>query len=580
MQFSKELKFVLTQIENRRKFYFGVAVAVLSSVIVAFIPYIYGRLVDAAIAPVAQLKIVIGLILLWLAFTFTDGLLDRFVSRYSFELSTDVTNKLLVNLFTHILNLPMSFHKSKKTGKVMRQAQRGIDELYDLIEKTAFSFLPAVFTFLVAMIILFFVQWQLGLILFAISAAYVLVTLFFTKDIVKKQKNMHAGWEKAYGELFDSVSNVQTVKASAAEEFEYRRNVQNFNIAGNIYKKWRNLWTRMGFWQQLIFALGFIAVFVTGVAMLRAGLLTPGRLIMFVGYTSLLTSPLSRLADQYRQARTAIFAFRRAAKYFDMAPEKDLYGAKEIGEIKGSVVFENVSFGYKKNRRIVKNISFSVEPGQTVALVGESGVGKTTVVDLVGRYFLPQDGKIFIDGVNIKKLKLKSLRAQLALVPQEVLLFNDTIKNNICYGNSKATDKQIVEAAKAANADEFIENFSQKYKQMVGERGIKLSTGQKQRVAIARAILRNPKILILDEATSALDSVSEKLVQDALAHLIAGRTTFVIAHRLSTIQHTDKIIVLEKGEIAEQGSHQDLMRNPAGIYRNFWEMQMAIQKRK
>jgi len=578
MKIPQEFKFAFSQIANRRKFYLGVALAVLASVIVAFIPYIYGRLVDAAIASSAQFRTMALLISLWLVFSVIDGLCDRYVGRYSVELGIDITNKLLVNLFSHILNLPMSFHKNKKIGKVMRQAQRGIDDLDDLIERTAFSFLPSVFSFVVAIIILFFVEWRLAAVLVAISAVYVLVTILFTKGIVKKQRAVNAGWEKAYGELFDSVSNVQTVKASTAEEFERRRNVRNFSWAGRTYKNWRNLWTQMGFWQQLTFALGFILIFVMGVAMLRAGELTPGRLIMFVGYTSLLTSPLARLAEQYRQARTATFSFRRAAKYFDMPPEKDVAGAKELPDIKGKVVFQGVSFAYKKGRQILKDISFEVEPGQTVALVGASGVGKTTITDLIGRYYLPNNGRILIDGVNLKSLKLKWLRDQLALVPQEVLLFNDTIKNNICYGHPKVKDAQIVEAAKAANAHEFIEGFAKKYEQIVGERGVKLSTGQKQRVAIARAILRDPKILILDEATSALDSVSEKLVQSALQKLIQGRTTFVIAHRLSTIQHADKIIVLEKGQIAEMGGHEELMKNPDGIYRNFWEMQTAIEK--
>jgi subfamily B ATP-binding cassette protein MsbA len=236
-----------------------------------------------------------------------------------------------------------------------------------------------------------------------------------------------------------------------------------------------------------------------------------------------------------------------------------------------------VNFGYKKQKAVVRNISFEVEVGESVALVGESGVGKTTLVDLVGRYYLPSRGRILIDGVDIRKIKLKSLRNQMAVVPQEVLLFNDTIKNNIRYGRTTATDEGVVAAAKVANAHEFIEGFPKKYDQLVGERGVKLSTGQKQRVAIARAILRNPKILILDEATSALDSASEKLVQEALRKLIKGRTTFIIAHRLSTIQHADKIIVLEKGKIAEMGTHQELMKNPKGIYRNFWELQTAIQ---
>ncbi|TSC53280.1 MAG: ATP-binding cassette, subfamily B, bacterial [Parcubacteria group bacterium LiPW_39] len=579
MKVSKEIKLIIAQIENRRKLYLGIAAAILASVMVAFIPYIYGRLLDIAIKPGAQIEIIIELILLWLSLSLFSNLLNRFTDRYSFELAIDVTNNLIVDLFYHLASLPISFHKGKKTGKITRRAQRGIDELYNLLERTVFDFFPAIISFAVALTILLFVEWRLSLILLIAATAYVLLTLFYTRKIVKEQKAMNTSWEKAYGELFDSVINVHTVKSATAEEFERRRNAKNFNWAGRIFKNWRFLWTRMGFWQQMIFAVSFIAVFVSGVAMLKAGTLTPGLLVMFVGYTSLLTSPLARLADQYRQAKTAIDAFRRAAKYYDIALEKDLAGAKEL-EIKGGVIFENVYFGYKNNRRTLKNISFEVKAGQTTALVGASGVGKTTIVDLVGRYYFPQKGRILIDGMNIKKIKLKSLRSQMALVPQEVLLFNDTIKNNIKYGNSKASDEQIIEATRAANAHEFIEKFPKKYEQLVGERGIKLSTGQKQRVAIARAILRDPKILILDEATSALDSISEKLVQEALQKLIQNRTTFVIAHRLSTIQHADKIIVLEKGEIAEQGTHEELMRNPDGIYRNFWEMQRAIEKVK
>ena len=333
----------------------------------------------------------------------------------------------------------------------------------------------------------------------------------------------------------------------------------------------------MNIWQRAIFTTSFVTVFGIGIFMLRKGLLTPGVFVMFVGYTSLLTSPLARLADQYRMAKTAITAFKRATKYYDIVPERDLASAEIVKDLKGGVVFENVSFGYKKDKYILKNISFEVNPGENVALVGESGVGKTTLVDLIGRYYLPSKGKIFIDGLNIKKIKLKSLRSQMAVVPQEVLLFNDTIKNNIRYGRINATDEEVIAAAKAAYAHEFIETFPKKYNQLVGERGIKLSTGQKQRVAIARAILRDPKILILDEATSALDSASEKLVQEALKKLIKGRTTFIIAHRLSTIQHADKIIVLEKGRIAEIGTHSELMKNPQGIYRNFWDLQTAIQ---
>lgn len=575
---SKEFNLVLSQIEDRKKIYLGMGAALISAAITAAIPYIYGRLVDVAVVPNSPIEMIAAFILLWLALSLLGDSLNRLANRYSYELATDVTNDLIVDLFHHLLSLPLKFHKEKKMGKVMRRAQRGIDQLYNLIEGTIFSFLPALISLIIALIILLFVEWRLSLILLAASLIYVIITIFHTKEIIRKQKAMERGWERAYGDLWDSVSNVHAVKSAVAEEFERRRNRRNFGSAGRIYKNWLFLWQKMNFKQRIVFSLSFIAVFGIGVIMLRNGLLTPGKLVMFVGYTALLTSPLAQLADQYRTARTAITAFKRAVKYYAIAPEKDWAWAKKLKEIKGKVVFENVSFGYKKDHLILKNISFEVQPGEVVAIVGKSGVGKTTLTDLISRYHLPLKGRILIDDFDIRKIELKSLRSQIALVPQEVLLFNDTVKNNIRYSKQNASEAEIVAAAQAANASEFIEKFPKKYEQIVGERGIKLSTGQKQRIAIARAILRNPKILILDEATSALDSVSEKLIQEALKKLIAGRTTFIIAHRLSTIQHADKIIVLEKGKIAEMGNHKELMKKPDGIYRNFWELQTAIGK--
>jgi ABC-type multidrug transport system fused ATPase/permease subunit len=575
---TREFNIVYSQIKDRQKLYFGILGALISAGITAFIPYIYGRLVDIAIAPNSQTKIILGLIFLWLVLSVLADWLDRYSSRQSYEVAISVNNSLYVNLFYHLSILPLKFHKERKMGKVLRRIDRGLDDIYRLMEETIFSFLPDVFSFLIAIIILFIVEWQLSLILLASTMAYVLVTIFYTKNIIKKQKEMHRNWEKSYGDLWDSVLNTETVKASTNEDFERRRNRQNFSRAERVFNDWRLIWQEMGFWQKLIFSLGFIGIFSAGIAMLRFGLLTPGKLIMFVGYTSLLTSPLSHLAQQYRMAKSAVYSFRRAMKYFDVLPEKDYPDSLEIKDFKGKVVFEKVSFGYKKERPVIRNISFKVEPGETVALVGESGVGKSTLIGLIGRYYLPNAGRILIDDIDIKKINLRFLRGKIGVVPQEVLLFNDTVKNNIRYGRIDATDKEIVIAAKAANAHEFIEKFPRGYNQFVGERGIKLSTGQKQRVAIARAVLRDPKILILDEATSALDSISERLVQEALKKLISSRTTFIIAHRLSTIQHADKIIVLEKGKIAEMGNHRELMKNPKGIYRNFWELQTAIQK--
>ncbi len=575
---SQEFDLIISKIKNRRKLYFGISAALISAGIAATIPYIYGRLIDIAIASNSEIKIIFLLILLWLVLSLINNGLSRFVDKKAYEIYIDIFNGLFIDFFHQLILLPIKFHKKHKMGKIMKRIDHGIETLCNMIERTIFKFVPNLISFFIALIILLFVEWRLSLILIISAILYVLVTIYFTKGIVKKQKIMHRAWDKAFGDLWDSVLNVEAVKASTNEEFERKRNIKNHNRAGEIWGNWRLIWINMGFWQGIIFAISIVSIVSIGAFMLRNGTLTPGQLIMFIGYTSLLTVPLSQLADQYRLVRTAIVSFSRAMKYYKMPPEKDLPFSKDIKDLKGEIIFKNVDFGYKKDKLIAENISFEAKAGENIALVGESGVGKSTLVSLISRYYLPLKGKIFIDGIDIKKITLRSLREKIAIVPQEVLLFNDTVKNNIRYGKPDATDKEIIESAKAANAHEFIESFSKKYDTLVGERGIKLSTGQKQRIAIARAILRNPRILILDEATSALDSVSEKLVQEALSRLIKNRTTFIIAHRLSTIQHADKIIVLEKGKIVEIGNHEELMKNLEGIYRNFWELQTAIER--
>ncbi|MDD4990578.1 MAG: ABC transporter ATP-binding protein [Candidatus Pacebacteria bacterium] len=575
---SKELNFIVSKIRNPKDFYLGVIVAFLVAAIAAFLPYISGRLVDLALQAGISLKVLGGFLFVWLVLALLHDVLDWFVGKKSYRVAIDLFCDLQVELVSHLLKLPMSFHKEKKAGEVFKKIDRATDEVFMFVENTLFSFFPSIISFIIAVIILTLVDWRLSGVLLIACACYIWVTFRFAKKNTKLQKMMHQALDDAYGEMYDSLTNVHTIKVTANEDWEERKFVKSHDRIGGVGRSWWDVWQAMSFWQKIIMTISFIIVFGIGVLLLRAGILSAGKLVMFIGYVGLLTSPLSQISDQYRRFKTGIAAFKRAYKIYEILPEQDYNLAIEPKDLKGQVVFDNVSFGYKKNEAIIKDVSFKAETGEKIALVGESGVGKTTLVDLIGRYYFPNKGKILIDGVNIKNIKLSSLRNNIALVPQEVVLFNDTIKNNIKYGKPKATDEEVMRAIKIANAYEFIDKFPKKLDQIVGERGIKLSTGQKQRVAIARAVIRDPRILILDEATSALDSVSEKLIQEALEKLIQGRTTFIIAHRLSTIKNADKIIVLENGRIAEMGNHQELMESPDGIYRNFWELQSAIQK--
>ena len=574
----QELRFILSKIKNRPKLYWGVFAALLSSGLLAIIPYLYGRLIDLAIQPNSSLAIILKFIIFWIIISLGADFLDRYSEKNSYEITIDLTNDLTVDLYNHILNLPISFHKEQKIGEVTRKIDKGVEGIYNIIEDVLFSFLPTIISFFIALLILFSVEWRLSTILLIAILFFIWLTIVYTKKIIKIQTLLHQSYEKAYGNLFDALRNAQTVKANTAEHFEYKKSIKQWNSAGEVEKNFRSLWLQMGLWQKIITTISLGSIFSLGILMLRNGHLTPGKLLMFVGYISLLTGPLYKLASQYRSLNSSLVSLRRAIQFYDYQEEKDFKNAKDIN-IKGEIEFKNVSFYYKKENPILIDISFYVQPGEKIAIVGESGVGKTTLVDLIGRYYLPQKGEIFIDGLNIKKIKLTSLRRQIAVVPQEVALFNGTIKENIRYGRPNATDKEIIEAARIANASEFIEKFPKKYNQIVGERGIKLSVGQKQRIAIARAILRNPKILILDEATSALDSASEKLVQEGLNNLIQGRTSFIIAHRLSTIKNADKILVLKDGKIAEMGKHEDLIQKPNGIYRKFWELQGTLSEK-
>jgi glucan exporter ATP-binding protein len=566
----------------KAKVYLIALIALLGSFIAAVIPYLYGRLVDIAVSEFATFQLIGGILLLWLILSLAGDWFGRIASYRGYYIAVDIENDFRLEITSHLLYLPLSFHKNKKMGEIVQRASRGADHLEMIINNVVFYLGPRFLTVIIALAIMSFVEWHLTLLLLLVLLSYSLASIWKTRAIVKSQKKLNKVYERSYGDLYDSILNIQTVKSFTNEQREKKKVDRNFRTkAGQQYKLFLGFWRDLNAWQQTIFSIGFIFVFGIAIYFLNREIITPGQLVMFVGYVGLVYGPFGQLANYYRMVRIGLTGIQRAIKLLDIKIESYQKDKKEIKNIKGTVEFKDISFGYQKKKRVLRDINFKVKPGQMVALVGESGVGKTTLIDLISRYYIPKQGKILIDSQDIAEVNLESLRKQIAIVPQEVTLFNDTIKNNIRYGRTKATDQEIIqeiiEAAKAAHVHEFVQKFDKKYDQLVGERGIKLSTGQKQRIAIARAILRDPKILILDEATSSLDSATEKLVQEALARLIKDRTTFVIAHRLSTIQKADLILVLEKGRIIEEGDHQELI-NKGGVYKKLNELQTTIVK--
>jgi len=484
-----------------------------------------------------------------------------------------------VKSFGKILRLPISFHHKEKSGATVSKVNRVGQQLISLIENVIIKLAPQFLSIFVGFVVVFFISYKLGLILFFGVVLYVFTMIKVVSPLVKLQRRMHKVWSNSFGDYQESLSNVQTVKKFTSEDYEIKKTYKNFfKKILKIWGKIRKIWVNINFYQRSIVTVTRISIFVISVFLIRDGNLTIGELIAINGYASMVFGPFVILGNNWQVIQNGLINLEETESKINQTPEN--YKPKNaviMDKLRGDVEFKNVSFYYnKKDGGVLKNINLKIKAGETIALVGESGVGKSTLVELISAYYFAQKGKILIDGVDIKKINLKFLRRGIAVVPQEVSLFNETIEMNIKYGNLKASEKDLKEAVKDARADEFINKFPKKYKQIVGERGVKLSVGQKQRVAIARAILRDPKILILDEPTSALDSVVEKYITESLKKLMEGRTTFIVAHRLSTIRDVDKIVVFKNGRIVEVGKHNELMEIKGGEYKKLYKLHVGL----
>ncbi|HEY4483600.1 MAG TPA: ABC transporter ATP-binding protein [Candidatus Paceibacterota bacterium] len=563
---------------------------VIASLILAItnpiIPYITGRLLDSILDKntftifLFSIEAVFFWLSIWIVVQLLTYTIEQLKNYQSSSLDMTLYASYINSGYNHLLNLPLSFHKKRKIGPIINTIQRTAGMFADIVTRVIVNSAPQFISIVIALGITIIFNYQIALIMIAGVLIYIIVLTQTISPTASIQRKIHKSWMKAWHDGHDGIDNVTTVKQMGTEDYEQSKNRKNFLISAlNKNLLMIKLMQTIGLYQKLIILSTQTIVFIVSINLIKQNQMTIGELITLNSYVGMLFAPFITLGDYWRTIQNGLTSLEQSEKILKTPTEKYIPdNHTKLDLITGSVIFNNVDFSYEKKNPVLKNINFSVEPGEVVALVGKSGEGKSTLVDLLSGYNFPNKGEVLIDGVDTRKIDLKFLRSNIGIVPQEVVLFNDIIKKNIAYGNLKATDKEIETAANKAHALEFIKKFPKKWKQMVGERGVKLSVGQKQRVAIARAILRNPKILILDEPTSALDAESENYITQSFEELMKGRTTFIIAHRLSTVRRADKILVFQDGKIAEIGKHDELISRENGIYRHLYELQIGLHK--
>jgi ATP-binding cassette subfamily B protein len=484
-----------------------------------------------------------------------------------------------LNFFKKLLNLPVAFFEGKKRNSAENKIWRASSALSNIIQRVVIDLAPQFLSIIIGFFILFYLNSKIAFFIIFAVIFYIFIIFKTAQPLASIASKGNKAYNKGYGFGYDALSNYEAVKKLTTENYEFKRVKNQFlNVALPIWYRVEKAWVNINFYQRLIIIFTQAVVFILSVFLIQKGEMTIGDLIILNGYIMMIFGPFTTLGLNWQIIQNGIVNINTAEDILNFKPEK--YHPKnevKMDGAKGDIEFQNVSFHYnKKDGDVLKGINLKVKAGETVALVGESGVGKSILIDLVSAFYFAQKGKVLVDGVDIKRIGLKFLRQNIAFVPQEVTLFNDIVKTNIKYGNFKATDKEVEDAAEKSHCDVFINKFPKKYKQQVGNRGVKLSVGQKQRIAIARAILKDPKILILDEPTSALDSKSEKFIVESMEKLMQGRTTFIIAHRLSTVRKADRIFVFKDGKIVEEGSHEKLIKIESGVYRKLYEMQMGL----
>jgi len=484
-----------------------------------------------------------------------------------------ITCDLRKHLFAHLQTLSVKYYENRQTGKIASRVAEDTGWLFQLVTDVLVNVITDSLTLIAIFVMLFWIRWDLALAAAAVLPFFLLNYRLSKKTLRKLSRRHRRNWDRVLGFLHERVASARLVKSFSMEE----REIARFNRGiESDYRNYNSLVmhnVRLWVVADMISSFGTLLVLLYGGWLVIHGSMTVGDLIAFVTYIGFLFTPIVRLNDLNAVIQRAVTSLEKIYEVLDTpAFVVETAGAADLPTVRGKVELRDVQFSYEAGRKTLSNINLSVEPGQMIALVGPSGAGKTTLINLLCRFYDVDQGAILIDGLDIRKVTVRSLRRQIGFVMQESLLLSGTLLDNIRYGLPDASVDDVIKAAQSANAHEFIRKLPRGYHTAIGERGVKLSGGQKQRVAIARAILKDPRILIFDEATSSLDSESERLIQEAMERLLLNRTSFIIAHRLSTVLKADKIVVLEGGEIREQGTHRDLLEKQ-GVYRKLYDLQ-------
>ena len=559
---------------------------VVSAIMNGVVPYVTGRFFDALIllsggkyaAGWFGLPLWGSLLALWSVIQIAANNVDWIGDRLRRRVDLGIHLNIQYQGFDQLFKLPLSYHKDTHINGDLQKLSTAGWRMSNLVH-FVINIAPQLLSVLIGVVLAATINvWLAGVLLLGVLL-YGILLFRILAPAAKLDSAAHKAWNEGWDDSAAAVMQVESVKAAAAEEYESKK-ARNalLEVTQKMWYKLEVIWSNVSFFQRIIVFLTQFAIFILSVRLVASGSLTVGDLIALNGYAAMFFGPFVSLGYGWQQIQNGVTAAAHAETIFRMPTENyHPEGGIVPRGLQGAVAFEQVSFRYgSKDRDVLSGVSFEVRPGEIVAFVGESGVGKSTAISLISGYNFPTEGRVLVDGVDTRRYDLAALRGAIAVVPQEVALFNDSIGANIGYGSFSASDADIVRAAHEAHIDDFIEELPEKYGTVVGERGIKLSVGQKQRVAIARAILRDPAILILDEPTSALDARTEKLVTESLEKLMRGRTTFIVAHRLSTVRKADAILVFEKGKIVESGSHEELIARKDGVYRRLYEYQIGL----